>query len=77
MPRPKPTDEDKKMRVVRAKEWVDFRFDNLITQKTLADTIGVSRRTIQMIEAGSITPYPKTLRKFEAFVARTNGNKGE
>jgi DNA-binding XRE family transcriptional regulator len=75
VPRPKPTSEDIERRKIRAKEWVDFRFNYLFTQKQMADVLGVSRRTIQMIEAGLVTPHPKTIRLFEALVIRYKGGK--
>lgn len=73
MPRPKPTEEDKEKRIIRAKEWIDFRFNNLFTQRKLAETLGVSRRTVQMVEAGLVTPHPRTIRLFEALVSRYTG----
>jgi DNA-binding XRE family transcriptional regulator len=66
MPRPKPTSRDISDRKVRATEWKEFRRDYLFTQKRLADIVGVSRRTIQKIEAAIVTPHPDTLRLFRA-----------
>ena len=66
MPRAKPDKAEMKMREQRKQEWVKFRKDNLITQIKFADLLGVSRRTIQMVERNRVSPYPVTLRKFEA-----------
>ncbi len=45
--------------------WYNFRTGNGLTQKLLAEVVGVSRRTIQNIEAGTIIPQSGTLEKFE------------
>jgi transcriptional regulator with XRE-family HTH domain len=72
MPRPKPTAEDLKERKALAKEMKTFRREFKITQRALADlmrdpgdnsTAGC-RRTIQMIEAGKISPHKSTLTRF-------------
>jgi len=75
MPRPRPTGDDQKRRKKRADEWRKFRRDNLFTQKRLAEVMSnsvgeISRRTIQQIEAGRITPHPTTLRLFAIFKKR-------
>ena len=75
MPRPKTTQEDIEKRRITAKQWVDFRFSYLFTQKQMAEVLGISRRTVQMIEAGQVTPHPKTIRLFEALVVRYKGGK--
>lgn len=90
MPRPKPTEADKEQRKIRARQWVDFRFNNLFTQKKLAEALkaidiekpgqkrlGVSRRTVQQVEAGLITPHPHTLKLFEKLVASYQPKKGK
>lgn len=71
MPRPKPTAEDLKERKVRAREWKTFRKTYKITQRALADLMADPdeegagcRRTIQMIEAGKISPHKATLTRF-------------
>jgi DNA-binding XRE family transcriptional regulator len=61
------TGEDQKQRKERANEWKLFRRDNLLTQKRMAEEIKISRRTIQLVEGGFITPQPETLRRFEVF----------
>jgi hypothetical protein len=73
MPRPKPTSEDLKARKALAKEWKSFRRDFKITQRALADLMrepgddspAGCRRTIQMIEAGLISPHKSTLLRFQ------------
>jgi transcriptional regulator with XRE-family HTH domain len=53
-----------------AKEWTNFRQKNKLSQKFLSEIIGVSRRTIQNIEAGSIIPQAATMKKFEDLRAK-------
>jgi DNA-binding XRE family transcriptional regulator len=54
-----------KERETRAHEWSTFRRRNLFTQAKLAETLGISRRTIQMIESARDNyPHPGTIRKF-------------
>lgn len=64
MPRPKPDENDLKVRVVRQREWCAFRTQYLFSQKKLAEVLGISRRTVQQIEAGRISPHQETLRLF-------------
>jgi hypothetical protein len=72
MPRPKPTAEDLKERKKLAKEMKTFRLEFKITQRALADLMAEPgkkdgagcRRTIQMIEAGRISPHRATLTRF-------------
>jgi len=75
MARPKPTEEDKERRARRRTEWVEFRKEYLFTQKRLAEILGISRRTVQQIEAGLVTPLPQTLRNFLALKARYGSGK--
>jgi DNA-binding XRE family transcriptional regulator len=70
MPRPKPTEEDLKDREVRRQEWRKFRKEHLFTQIKLAEVLDLSRRTVQLIEAGKVSPFPDTLRKFQALRTR-------
>lgn len=74
MPRPKPTKQDLKDRVTRAKEWRSWMKENLFTEKKLAEVTGISRRTIQMIRAGKVTPHFDTLRIFSALQAKYRDN---
>jgi DNA-binding XRE family transcriptional regulator len=59
----------------RAEAWKQFRRDHLFTQRKLAEALGnISRRTIQQVEAGNITPHSSTLRLFAAFTRRYKAN---
>jgi DNA-binding XRE family transcriptional regulator len=64
-------------RRLRAKVWRKFREDFLITQTRLADVLGISRRTVQQIEAGNVTPHGETLRRFAAHRQMCEGNTRE
>jgi hypothetical protein len=84
MPRPKPTPEDLKERKVRAKEWKAFRKTYKVTQRALADLMADPgeegagcRRTIQMIEAGRISPHKATLIRFAIVKNRYESEHGE
>jgi DNA-binding XRE family transcriptional regulator len=70
MPKQEPDEEDLKVRKARAQEWLEFRKNNLLTQKKLAEVLGASRRTIQEIEHARVSAYPITLRKFTALKAK-------
>lgn len=76
MARPKTTPEDIEKRKKIAKEWADFRYGHLFTQKKLAEILGISRRTVQMIEAGQVTPHGNTAKQFTDLVDRHRANKG-
>jgi DNA-binding XRE family transcriptional regulator len=43
-------------RKARAKLWVEFRNDFLLTQNQLAELIGISRRMVQYVESAKVTP---------------------
>ena len=45
-------------------EFSDFRTQNNLSQKLFAEVIGISRRTVQSIEAARIIPQKKTLEAF-------------
>jgi DNA-binding XRE family transcriptional regulator len=70
MRKPKPIEEKVQARQERAKEWRDFMANNLFTEKRLAETIGISRRTVQMVRAGNVTPHDSTLRLFATLKAK-------
>lgn len=61
---PKLSAVEKRERKDRAHEWKGFRKARLFTQIRLADVLGISRRTVQQIEAGKVAPHPSTLGKF-------------
>ena len=67
MPRPKPTKEDLKERKSRAIEMRLFMKNNKLTEVRLQELTGISRRTIQMMRAGKVTPTYTTLRIWEQF----------
>lgn len=75
MPRPKPTDADIEEREERASRVKKFMKDFLFSEVRLAETIGVSRRTIQMIKAGKVTPHPDTQRKINTIMKRHENNR--
>jgi DNA-binding XRE family transcriptional regulator len=68
------TGEEKRERRERSDEWRRFRRDHLFTQKKLGEIIGVSRRTIQEIEAARISPHAETLRVFAVFKRQYEAN---
>lgn len=60
-----------------AKEWIRFRTKHLFSQQKLAETLGISRRTVQYVESGKgqnpdwpCIPADVTLRKFDALKAK-------
>jgi DNA-binding XRE family transcriptional regulator len=75
MPRRKPNAKDLAAREVLAEEMKSFRRDNLFNQKKLAEVLELSRRTIQMIEGGSITPHPGTIKAFKDLAAKFKAAK--
>jgi hypothetical protein len=84
LPRPKPTAEDLKDRKARAREWKVFRRENKITQRALADLMAEPgqegagcRRTIQMVEAGKISPHKATLTRFAIIKNRIQAENAE
>lgn len=63
---PTPTIEMKQ----RAMEWQRFRTANLLSQKTLSEVTGISRRTIQNIEAAQeCSPHQRVLDAFSKLQA--------
>jgi len=70
MPRPKPTSSDLEERKQRSEVWKNFRSEFLLTQAKLAEVLEISRRTVQQIEAGVVTPSEVTLRKFAIYRRR-------
>ena len=70
MARPKPTEEDLATRETRRAEWKQFRKEYLFTQVRLAEVLGISRRTVQLIERGSVTPLARTLHRFKTLLAK-------
>jgi DNA-binding XRE family transcriptional regulator len=65
------SDEELNDAIARQKEWIEFRRKHLFSQVRLAETLGISRRTVQAIEAASAKrPHFDTLRKFYALKAK-------
>ena len=75
MPKPSATQEELEERVLRQREWRAFRRDVPLTQSKLAKRLEVSRRSVQAVEAGEVTPHPRTLRRFLAVKALLAGRK--
>ena len=59
------TEDEKKDAIERAVLWQQFRTDNKLSQRFLAEIIGVSRRTVQQIEAALVVPHRGTLKAFK------------
>ncbi len=53
-----------------ASQWKRFREANKLSQKFLAEIVGISRRTIQSIESGAIIPQAGTIHKFDNLRAK-------
>ena len=75
MPRLKPTDEELKERAERAAALKNFMKDNKFTEMKLAEQLGVSRRSVQMMKSANVTPHESTLRKLAALVAKYKRTK--
>ena len=76
MARPKRDNKEFEPEMKRlALEFSKFRGSNNLSQKLLAEVIGISRRTIQSIEAGTILPQQATLKKFEELQAKYEAEK--
>ena len=56
-------------RLQLARKWRTFRREALLTQVHLAELCRISRRTVQMVESGEITPRVSTQRRFLTLVA--------
>ena len=81
------TPEEVEEREKRAVEWSTFRMERGFTQTLLANTlksidtrktgkrIGISRRTVQQIEGGLISPHQHTLELFAELKSRHEKNK--
>lgn len=56
--------EELNRRKARAKVWTEFRKENLLSQTALASILEMSRRMIQYIEAGVVTPNKEIQERF-------------
>jgi len=59
----------------RARQWKKFRKKHYFSQERLAQVLGISRRAVQYVEAGQLTPHASTLFKFEVLRIKHGGNK--
>jgi len=75
MPRPKPSKEDLQERKKLAAAVKQFAKDNLFTEIKLAEVLGLSRRTVQMIKAAKVTPHPSTLHSINGLFAKYKAAK--
>lgn len=74
MPRPKATPDEVKRRQVLAAQVKSFMVNFKFTEVQLADTLGVSRRTIQMMKAGRVSPREATARRWEMLYGKYQKN---
>lgn len=65
-----PKSAPESQRVEVAKEWIAFRHDHMMTQQELANALGISRRSVNYIEAAQKYPGPLTQGMMRALVAR-------
>lgn len=65
MPRPKISKEDLDKRKTLAEEIQDFLTTHKFTEVRLAEALGISRRSAQMMKAGKVNPNAETLRRWE------------
>jgi DNA-binding XRE family transcriptional regulator len=70
-----PTKKELKERADRAKEIKQFMKDNLFTEVKLAEVLEISRRSLQMIKAGNVTPRMDILRKWNTLKNKYDKNK--
>lgn len=70
MARQRRTSDESEERQKLAQTVKEFMKNNLFTEKKLADVVGISRRTVQMLKAGAVTPHPATLEKLESLFMR-------
>jgi len=75
MPRPKPTKEDISERKELAAKVKEFAKENKFTEIKLAEILELSRRTIQMIKAGKVSPHPATTKKLNGLFKKYRENK--
>ena len=70
MSRLKTTPEQKEKRKKLAQKLKEFMVNNKFTEKRLGEICGLSRRSVQMVKAGRVTPQPESLRKLETLFLR-------
>jgi DNA-binding XRE family transcriptional regulator len=64
------TKKESQERARVARMWLQLRKNNLLSQVRLADILGISRRTVQLIEAGEVSPRFSTQRKFRDYAEK-------
>lgn len=69
------TKEQLAERKVRQEEWKAFRAKHLFTQAALADALGISKRTVQYVEAGKFTPQPDTIAAMRVLQAKHDAER--
>lgn len=65
MARPHLDDEDILERELLGKEVKAFMETHKFTELKMAETLGISRRSMQMLKAGRIKPHAETLKRWE------------
>ena len=70
MPRPKPTDDDLKEREERSTQIRLFLKNFKFTEVKLAEILGISRRSVQMMKAGRVSPHHDTIKAWESLRAK-------
>lgn len=67
--------DEQQQRRKRAQNWKLFRKNNFLSQRKLAEIVGISRRTVQLVEGEYITPKPQTLHRFATFKRKYDVNE--
>ncbi len=70
MARLKPTDDDLKEREERSTQIRLFLKNFKFTEVKLAEILGISRRSVQMMKAGRVSPHPNTIKAWESLRAK-------
>lgn len=70
MARPKTTEAGFQERKRLGEQVKAFMEENKFTELKMAETLGISRRSMQMLKAGRIKPHADTLRRWEAISSK-------
>lgn len=76
MGRPRLTEDQVKAANERGARLAALMRDQKYTEVKLAEELGVSRRTIQMIKSGRATPHEKTLVRLEGMLQKFETKNG-
>lgn len=68
--RPASTEEEIREREALGAEIREFMAENLFTEKKLADLLGVSRRSMQMMKAGRSMPHKETFDRLQVVFSK-------